>query len=55
MGAKAARQAKSRHTIELVLAVVLLTWALVYLGYQMGSTGANHSARDLTLPKCGGR
>jgi cell division septation protein DedD len=30
--------AKSRHTIELILAVVLLTWALVYLGYQMGST-----------------
>jgi cell division septation protein DedD len=30
--------AKGRHTIELILAVVLLSWALVYLGYQMGST-----------------
>jgi septal ring-binding cell division protein DamX len=30
---------KSRHTIELILAVVLLSWALVFLGYQMGSTG----------------
>jgi cell division septation protein DedD len=36
--------AKSRHTIELILAVVLLTWALVYLGYQMGSTGVNHQS-----------
>ncbi len=50
VGAKTARQAKSRHTIELVLAVVLLTWALVYLGYQMGSTGTNHRTRDLNLP-----
>jgi len=33
---------KSRHTIELILAVVLLSWALVYLGYQMGSTGVGH-------------
>ena len=41
MDGKATRPAKSRHTIELVLAVVLLTWALVFLGYQMGSTGAN--------------
>jgi cell division septation protein DedD len=49
-----ARQAKSRHTIELVLAVVLLTWALVFLGYQMGSTGVNHSAHDLVSPKPGG-
>jgi cell division septation protein DedD len=48
MSARAARPAKSRHTIELVLAVVLLTWALVYLGYQMGSTGASHSTRDLS-------
>jgi septal ring-binding cell division protein DamX len=30
---------KARHTIELILAVVLLSWALVFLGYQMGSTG----------------
>jgi cell division septation protein DedD len=54
MGAKATRPAKSRHTIELVLAVVLLTWALVYLGYQMGSTGATHSTRDLSLPNATG-
>jgi cell division protein FtsN len=32
---------KSRHTLELILAVVLLSWALVFLGYQMGTTGAN--------------
>jgi hypothetical protein len=32
---------KSRHTIELILAVVLLSWALVFLGYQMGSTGVS--------------
>lgn len=54
MAAKAARPARSRHTIELVLAVVLLTWALVFLGYQMGSTGANRTAHDLTVPKVGG-
>jgi cell division septation protein DedD len=54
ISAKAARPAKSRHTIELVLAVVLLTWALVYLGYQMGSTGASHSTRELTLPNATG-
>lgn len=48
LSAKAMRPAKSRHTIELVLAVVLLTWALVYLGYQMGSTGVSHSTHDLT-------
>src|SRR5580698_629924 len=54
MAGRHARQAKSRHTIELVLAVVLLTWALVFLGYQMGSTGANRSAHDLISPKPGG-
>ena len=47
----AKRPIKSRHTIELVLAVVLLTWALVFLGYQMGSTGANQATRDLSSPK----
>jgi cell division septation protein DedD len=51
MVAKAPRPTKSRHTIELVLAVVLLTWALVFLGYQMGSTGANQATRDVGLPK----
>jgi cell division septation protein DedD len=49
--AKAGRATRSRHTIELVLAVVLLTWALVFLGYQMGSTGASRTAHDLTTPK----
>ena len=39
---------KSRHTIELILAVVLLSWALVYLGYQMGSTGFNRMGRELS-------
>jgi cell division septation protein DedD len=48
------RPAKSRHTIELVLAVVLLTWALVFLGYQMGSTGASHVTHDASLPKGNG-
>jgi cell division septation protein DedD len=51
MGARPVRTGKSRHTIELVLAVVLLTWALVFLGYQMGSTGANRATHDLSLPK----
>jgi cell division protein FtsN len=32
---------KGRHTIELTLAVVVLSWALVFLGYQMGSTGVS--------------
>ena len=54
MAARASRAGKSRHTIELVLAVVLLTWALVFLGYQMGSTGANQSTRDLSAAKVGG-
>jgi cell division septation protein DedD len=53
MAARASRAGKSRHTIELVLAVVLLTWALVFLGYQMGSTGANQSTRDLSAAKVG--
>jgi cell division septation protein DedD len=34
----------SRHTFELILAVVLITWALVFLGYQMGSTGVSREA-----------
>ena len=51
MAGRTARAAKSRHTIELVLAVVLLTWALVFLGYQMGSTGLSRSTHDLTSSK----
>ena len=54
MAARTSRVGKSRHTIELVLAVVLLTWALVFLGYQMGSTGANQATRDLSAGKAGG-
>jgi cell division septation protein DedD len=54
MSGRTARQTKSRHTIELVLAVVLLTWALVFLGYQMGSTGLSRSTHDLTSAKPGG-
>jgi len=53
MAARASRPGKSRHTIELVLAVVLLTWALVFLGYQMGSTGANQATRDVSAAKVG--
>ena len=37
---------KSRHTIGLVFAVVLLSWALVYLGYQMGGGGINRESRE---------
>jgi PilZ domain/SPOR domain len=36
------RFGKSRHTIGPVFAVVLLAWALVYLGYQMGGGGINN-------------
>ena len=42
------RGAKSRYTIELFLAVVLLSWALVFLGYQMGSTGVSRQNREVT-------
>jgi cell division septation protein DedD len=38
--------AKSRHTIELILAVVVLSWALVFLGYQMGSTGVSRQSTN---------
>jgi cell division septation protein DedD len=40
----AAESGKSRHTIELILAVVVLSWALVFLGYQMGSTGVSRES-----------
>jgi cell division septation protein DedD len=39
---------KSRYTMELFLAVVLLSWALVFLGYQMGSTGASRQTHEVT-------
>jgi cell division septation protein DedD len=48
------RIGKSRHTIELVLAVVLLTWALVFLGYQMGTTGSSRTTHDVTVAKATG-
>jgi len=35
---------KSRYTIEIILAVVVLSWALVFLGYQMGSTGVSRQS-----------
>jgi cell division septation protein DedD len=42
------RAGKSRYTIELFVAVVVLSWALVFLGYQMGSTGAGRQTREVT-------
>jgi cell division septation protein DedD len=53
MAGRRVRPPKSRHTIELVLAVVLLTWALVFLGYQMGSTGLTRTTHDVTSSKPG--
>jgi SPOR domain/PilZ domain len=43
------RGSKSRYTIELFLAVVLLSWALVFLGYQMGSTGVSRQSQEMPL------
>ncbi len=40
------RTGKSRYTIELFVAVVVLSWALVFLGYQMGTTGASRQTRQ---------
>jgi cell division septation protein DedD len=42
------RTGKSRYTIELFLAVLVLSWALVFLGYQMGSSGASRQAQEVT-------
>jgi cell division septation protein DedD len=43
---------KSRYTIEWVLAIVVLSWALVFLGYQMGSSGiTRHSGEIAAIPK----
>jgi SPOR domain/PilZ domain len=39
---------RERHPVELFLAVVLLSWALVFLGYQMGSTHASRQSREAT-------
>jgi cell division septation protein DedD len=42
------RAGKSRHSIELFLAVVVLSCALIFLGYQMGTTGASRQIREVT-------
>jgi cell division septation protein DedD len=42
------RTSKTRYSVELFLAVVVLSWALVFLGYQMGSTGASRQNREVT-------
>jgi cell division septation protein DedD len=38
----------SRYPIRLFLAVMLLSWALVFLGYRMGSTESSPQAREVT-------
>jgi cell division septation protein DedD len=42
------RTSKTRYSVELFLAVVVLSWALVFLGYQMGSTGTSRRNREVT-------
>jgi cell division septation protein DedD len=42
------RTGKARYSVELFLAVVVLSWALVFLGFQMGSTGTNRQNREVT-------
>lgn len=42
------RTGKARYSVELFVAVVVLSWALVFLGYQMGSTGASRQNREVT-------
>jgi len=42
------RTGKARYSVELFVAVVVLSWALVFLGYQMGSTGASRQSREVT-------
>ncbi len=39
---------KSRYSLELFLAVVVLSCALIFLGYQMGSSGASRQSREVT-------
>jgi cell division septation protein DedD len=39
---------KSRYSLELFLAVVVLSCALIFLGYQMGTTGASRQSREVT-------
>ena len=42
------RASKSRYSVELFLAVVVLSCALIFLGYQMGTTGASRQSREVT-------
>lgn len=38
----------SRHPIELFLTVLVLSWSLVFLGYEMGTSGINKQISDST-------
>jgi len=42
------RTGKSRYTIELFLAILGLSWALLFLGYRMGITGASRQVQEET-------
>jgi cell division septation protein DedD len=42
------RTSKSRYSVELFLAIVVLSCALIFLGYQMGTTGASRQSREVT-------
>jgi cell division septation protein DedD len=42
------RASKSRYSLELFLAIVVLSCALIFLGYQMGTTGASRQSREVT-------
>ena len=42
------RAGRSRYSLELFLAVVVLSCALIFLGYQMGTTGASRQSREVT-------
>jgi cell division septation protein DedD len=42
------RAGKSRYSVELFLAVAVLSCALIFLGYQMGTTGASRESREVT-------
>jgi SPOR domain/PilZ domain len=46
--AEPGRTGKSRYTIELFLAILGLSWALVFLGYRMGVTGASRQMQEVT-------
>jgi cell division septation protein DedD len=46
--AEPGRKGKSRYAIELFLAILGLSWALVFLGYRMGVTGASRQMQEVT-------